>query len=56
VLITIRTKCHIITNEIIIGVANNMFHGVVIKDGVHKMEVHGVMLFKTNFDLSKYEI
>jgi hypothetical protein len=45
--ITIRTKCHIVTNEIIFVVANNMFHGVAIEDGVYKVEVHGVTLLKT---------
>jgi hypothetical protein len=41
--ITIGTKCHIVANGVVFGVASNMFHGVVIEDGVYKVEVHGVM-------------
>ncbi len=44
---TIGTKHHIATNGIVFGVASNMFHGVVIEDGVYKVKVHGVMLPKT---------
>jgi hypothetical protein len=50
-----KTKSHIATNGVVFGVASNMFHGVVIEDGVYKVEVHGVKLLKNNFDLSKYE-
>ncbi len=45
--ITIGTKCHIVANGVVFGVASNMFHGVVIEDGVYKVEVHGVMFIKT---------
>ncbi len=45
--ITIGTKCHIIANGVVYGVASVLFHGVVIEDEVYKVEVHGVMLLKT---------
>jgi hypothetical protein len=50
--IIIRTKCHIVTNGVIFVVANNMFHGVAIEDGVYKVEVHGVTLLKTTLIFS----
>ncbi len=45
---TTRTKHHIATSGAVFGVVGDMFNGVVIKDGVYKVEVHGVMLFETN--------
>jgi hypothetical protein len=45
--ITIGMKRHIAANGVVFGVASNMFHGVVIEDGVYKVEVHGVTLLKT---------
>ncbi len=43
----IGTKRHIAASGVVFGVVGDMFHGVVIEDGVYKMEVHGVMLPKT---------
>jgi hypothetical protein len=39
---------------VVYGVAGDMFHGVPIGDGVYKVEVQGVMLLKTFFDVSKF--
>jgi hypothetical protein len=45
--ITIGTKLHIAASGVVYGVAGDMFHGVVTKDEVYKVEVHGVILPKT---------
>jgi len=45
-------KCHITTSKVIFGVASDTFHWVVIEEGAYKVEVHGVMLFKTTFIFS----
>jgi hypothetical protein len=44
---TIGTKCHIAASGAVSGVVGDMLNGVVIKDGVYKVEVHGVMLLET---------
>ncbi len=43
---TTRIERHIATSGVVSNVAGDMFHGVVIKDGVYKVEVHGVMFPK----------
>jgi membrane protease subunit (stomatin/prohibitin family) len=45
--ITIGTKSHIAANGVVFVVASNMFHGVIIEDGVYKVEVQGVTLLET---------
>jgi hypothetical protein len=32
-------KRHIVTSDVVYGVVNDMFHGVLIVDGVYKVEV-----------------
>jgi hypothetical protein len=55
--ITTGTKCHIAASGAVFGVVGDMFNGVVIKDEVSKMEVHGVMFLETTliFPNMKYD-
>jgi hypothetical protein len=40
-------KRHIVTSRVVSSVVDDMFHEVIIADGVYKVEVWGVMLPET---------
>jgi hypothetical protein len=42
-----QSKHFIVRCGVVFGVASDMFHGVPIGDGVHKVEVQGAMLLET---------
>ncbi len=43
-----QSKRFIVGCGVVFGVANDMFHGVPIGNGVYKVEVQGVMLLETS--------
>jgi hypothetical protein len=46
-IISSNGKCHIAASSVVSSVVGNMFHGVLIADGVYKVEVWVVMLPET---------